>query len=236
MLFSKKNRSVVFASVLIVFSLVILSFNIRQSGEAGFFRQVIVETAAPLEQAIGSMVQGVVDVWQRYIFLVGLADENRLLKKKVDILTSEIVSHREVYLEGLRLKEHLGLRQKTELPMVTARVIDREGTSVFKSVLINKGTTDGIKVGMPVISTEGVVGRIIEASWNVSRVLLVIDFNSNADALVEGGRAHGVLQGGGSAGCILKYIERSEEVKIGDLVLTSGLGGIFPKAFCWGRF
>ncbi len=234
MLVPKKHRSVIVALVLIILSLVILSFNIRQPGDVGFFRKIIVETAAPVEHGIGMMVGGIADVWKRYIFLVGLEEENRLLKRKVDILTSEIVNHREVYLEGLRLKEHLKLREKTDLPMVTARVINREGTSVFKSILINKGTTDGIEVGMPVVTAEGVVGRIIEVSWNVSRVLLVIDFNSNADALVEGGRAHGILQGGGASSCILKYIERSEEVKIGDVVLTSGLGGVFPKGLLLG--
>ena len=234
MLFPKKYRSVAVAAVFIILSLFILSINLKQPTESGFFRKIIIEMAAPFETAIGMVVTGIGDVWKRYIFLVGLENENRLLKKKVDILTSELVNHREVYLEGLRLKEHLNLREKAELPAVTARVIGREGTSVFKSILINKGTTDGIKVGMPVMSTEGVVGRIIEASWNISRVLLVIDFNSNADALVQGSRTHGVLQGGGTAGCILKYVERSEEVKIGDLVLTSGLGGIFPKGLLLG--
>ncbi len=234
MLFPKKYHSAAVASVLIIISLIILSFNLKQPGEAGFFRKLILETSAPFENAIGTAVQGIGDVWKRYVFLVGLEEENRLLKRKVDLLTNEIIHHRDVYLEGLRLKDHLALREKTDFPMVTAQVIGREGTSVFKTILINKGTTDGIRVGQPVVSVEGVVGRIVEASWNASRVLLVIDFNSNADALVQGSRAQGILQGGGPAGCILKYVERSEEVKIGDPVLTSGVGGVFPKGLLLG--
>ena len=234
MLFSKKYRSVAVATVLIIFSLFILSFNLKQPHETGIVRKIILETAAPFENSIDSVLSGIREAWKRYIFLVGLEDENRLLKRKVDILTSEIVNHREAYLEGLRLKEHLGLREKTELPMITARVIGKEGASIFKTIVVNKGTKDGIKIGLPVLSVEGVVGRVVETSWNISRILLVIDFNSNADVLVQSSRAHGVLQGGGSAGCILKYIERSEEIKIGDLVLTSGLGGVFPKGLLLG--
>ena len=234
MLFPKKYHSAVIASILIIISLIILSFNLRQPEETGFFRKIILETAAPFENAIGGAVEGIGGVWKRYIFLVGLEEENRNLKRKVDLLTNEIIQHRDVYLEGLRLKEHLDLREKFDFPMVTARVISREGTSIFKTILINKGTTDGIAVGQAVISVEGVVGRIIEASWNVSRVLLIIDFNSNTDALVQNSRAQGVLQGGGPAGCILKYVERSEEVKNGDPVLTSGIGGVFPKGLLLG--
>lgn len=230
----KKYRAAIVASVLIVISLIILSVNLKRQGEAGFFRNLIIETAAPLENAIRSAVRGIGNVWQRYIFLVGLEEENRNLKKKVDILTGELTQYREVYLEGLRLKEHLALRENIGSPTVVARVIGREGTSVFKTILINKGTTDGIRVGLPVVSPEGVVGRVVEASWNVSRVLLVIDFSSNIDALIQGSRAQGVLQGGGATGCVLKYVERSEEVKIGDHVLTSGIGGIFPKGFLLG--
>ncbi len=234
MLLPKKYHSAAIASVLIILSLFILSFNLKQPGEPGFFRKLIIEIAAPFESVISSSIEGVGDVWKKYIFLVGLEDENRNLKKKVDNLTTELINYREVYLEGLRLKDQLGLREMTDLPMITARVIGREGSSVFKTILVNKGTADGIKVGCPVMSTEGVVGRIVEASWRVSRVLLVVDLNSNIDALVQGSRAQGVLQGGGATGCVLKYVERSEEVKTGDPVLTSGIGGVFPKGLLLG--
>lgn len=234
MLFPKKFFSIAVASVLIVLSLVILSFNLQRPVETGFFRKLVMELAAPMESAISGSIEGIRDVWKRYLFLVGLEDENRALKRKIDNLTAELINYREVYLEGLRLKDHLALRESSDVPMITARVIGRENTSVFKSVLINKGSVDGIRAGLPVISPEGVVGRTVEASWNVSRVLLITDFNSNVDVLIQGSRSQGILQGGGATGCILKYVDRSEELKIGDAVLTSGIGGIFPKGLLLG--
>ena len=187
-----------------------------------------------MESAISGSIEGIRDVWKRYLFLVGLEDENRALKRKIDNLTAELINYREVYLEGLRLKDHLALRESSDVPMITARVIGRENTSVFKSVLINKGSVDGIRAGLPVISPEGVVGRTVEASWNVSRVLLITDFNSNVDVLIQGSRSQGILQGGGATGCILKYVDRSEELKIGDAVLTSGhpMSACRPLSIC----
>jgi rod shape-determining protein MreC len=117
---------------------------------------------------------------------------------------------------------------------VAARVIDSDRTSLFKTLLINKGTSEGLRVGLAVLTDQGVVGRIIETSWHASRVLLMIDENSNIDALIQRIRAQGILQGAGAAGGNLKYISRTEEVLPGDVVLTSGLAGVFPKGLLLG--
>ncbi|MDD2672108.1 MAG: rod shape-determining protein MreC [Syntrophales bacterium] len=234
MFFPKKYHAVTIASILIVLSLVILSFNLKRPDEVGFVRKLVMEVAAPIESLITGTFEGIRGVWKRYIFLVGVEDENRSLKKKVDSLTNEIIRYREAYLESTRLKEHLSLRESQRMPMVSARVVGKENSSIFKTILINKGTADGMKAGLAVISVEGVVGRIVESSWNVSRVLLAIDYNSNIDAMIQGTRSQGILQGGGAMGCNLKYVERSEEVKVGDAVLTSGMGGIFPKGLLIG--
>ena len=95
--------------------------------------------------------------------------------------------------------------------------------------MINKGSTDGVKEGLPVISPEGVVGRVIECSWNYSKILLVTDYNSNIDALVQGSRAQGILQGGGHRLLRLKYVQRTEEVKAGENGHHLGARGGIPE-------
>ncbi len=234
MLVPKKYHTVAIASILIIASLIILSISINRPGETGFFRKLVLEVSSPLVNVINASIDGVRGVWKRYIFLVGLEEENRVLKMRIAQLTKEINDYRELYLEERRLKELFGLKESLHLSVVAARVIDRENTYIFKTILINKGTSDGVQIGFPVISSEGVVGRIVEASWNVSRVLLTIDYNSNIDALLQGSRVQGILQGGSSTGCQLKYVERSEDVKVGETVMTSGLGGVFPKGLILG--
>jgi rod shape-determining protein MreC len=132
------------------------------------------------------------------------------------------------------LRKILSTREQPHTAPVIAEVIGHEQSSVFKSILINKGTAQGLMVGFPVLNDQGIIGRITECSWNVSRVMLIVDKSSNVSALLQGSRTHGVLQGDGAAGCRLKYIPKTEEARIGDAVISSGLGGIFPKGIILG--
>jgi rod shape-determining protein MreC len=89
-------------------------------------------------------------------------------------------------------------------------------------------------VGLPVLTDQGIVGRIVEMSPHVSKILLIINENSNIDALVQENRIQGILQGAGSLGCSLKYVPKTETVNIGDTIISSGLSGLFPKGLLLG--
>jgi rod shape-determining protein MreC len=234
MLFPKKHQSIIIACLLVIISLIILSYSVKQPNEDGFFRRLVLETAAPLADMITVSFKGLNEVWKRYIILVGMEEENRRLKKENALLTQEIIQYREGYLEGIRLQKLLALQEKVKYPTITARVIDRDQTSIIKTILINKGTSHGLRVDLPVVADQGVVGRIIEASWHASKILLLTDENSNIDALVEETRIQGILQGAGSSGCSLKYIPKTETVALGNIVISSGLSGLFPKGLLLG--
>jgi rod shape-determining protein MreC len=233
-LFLKKYLAVIVAFILIAVSLVILSQSLRRPGSPGVVKKLVFEVTAPVERAINSGVGSVSGAWKQYLFLVGLEEENRELRNKIAALQGEVNTYREMSLEGSRLKKVLALEDSTIYPTVAARVVGNEGSSPFRTIMINKGSTDGVKEGLPVISPEGVVGRVIECSWNYSKILLVTDYNSNIDSLVQGSRAQGILQGGGHRLLRLKYVQRTEEVKAGEAVITSGLGGAFPKGLMLG--
>ena len=234
MLIPRKYQSIALAAVLLIVSLVILSYSAVRLSETGLLRKIVLETAAPIEDAINISLKSLHDVWKRYLFLVGLEDENRRLRHESAVLNDQINRYREGYLEGIRLRKLLNIKDDFKHRAVVARVIDNDRTTLFKTLLINKGTADGLRVGLPVLADRGVVGRIIESSWHASRVLLMIDDNSNIDALIQRSRAQGILQGAGSAGCNLKYISRAEDVQTGDVLLSSGLAGVFPKGLLLG--
>ena len=234
MLIPRKYQSIAVAVTLLIVSLGVLSYSAVRLTETGLLRKIVLETAAPVEQAINIALTSLHDAWKRYLFLVGLEDENRKLRRESAVLASQLNQYREGYLEGVRLQKLLDIKNGLQHRAVAARVIDREHTSLFKTLLINKGTSEGLRVGLPVLSEQGVVGRIIETSWHASRVLLVIDENSNIDALLQRTRAQGILQGAGSAGCNLKYISRVEAIQTGDVVLASGISGVFPKGLLLG--
>jgi rod shape-determining protein MreC len=234
MLFPKKHQSIIIACLLVIISLIILSYSMKQPNKDGFFRRLVLEAAAPLADMITVSFKGLNEVWKRYIILVGMEEENRRLKKENALLTQEIIQYREGYLEGIRLQKLLALQEKVKYPTITARVIDRDQTSIIKTILINKGTSHGLRVDLPVVADHGVVGRIIEASWHASKILLLIDENSNIDALIEETRIQGIIQGAGSSGCSLKYIPKTETVAPGNIVISSGLSGLFPKGLLLG--
>jgi rod shape-determining protein MreC len=238
MLVPRKYHSLIVAAVLLILSLAVLSYSATRLTETGFLRKMVLEAAAPVEDAVNVSLNGLRDAWKRYLFLIGIEDENRRLRKQNAAisasLSEQLNRHHEGYLEGMRLRKLLNLSESLPGRTVAARVVDRSRTSLFKTILINKGTADGLRVGLPVLSEQGVVGRIIETAWHASQVLLLIDENSNIDALIQRSRAQGILQGAGPSGCTLKYISRMEEVQAGDLVLSSGLAGVFPKGLLIG--
>ncbi|MEI6313550.1 MAG: rod shape-determining protein MreC [Syntrophus sp. (in: bacteria)] len=230
----KKYRPTAIVILVIVFSVILLILSMKMSSDTGFMRKFILDVAAPIERLIRMPLDKTITVWNRYLFLVGLGEENRRLKRDNDQLKNQLLRYQEGYLEGMRLQKLLTLKEQTGYASTTARVIGIDQKSLIKTILINKGTSHGIRNGLPVMNDQGVIGRIIETSWHVSRVLLISDGNSNIDALVQGTRVQGMLQGSGTMRCVLKYIAKTEEVKAGDLVVSSGMAEVFPKGLLLG--
>jgi len=225
----KRLYTVVALLILAAVFLISSSLYLKSPGKTSFLRKVVLEAAVPLGSGVNSALGSIGTVWKRYVMLVGLEERNRELEETVASLTQEVNTCREMALECMRLRSLMGMKGEVGFPTVAAEVVGRNRASVFRTVLIDKGSSDGIEAGFPVVTAEGVAGRIIEVSWNVSKVLLLVDYNSNIDALIQRNRCQGVLQGAGASGCILKYVQRSEEVRVGDVVVASGLAGVFPK-------
>ena len=227
MLLTKKHR--LGAGIFIIITaLFILLYNLRHPAP-GLIRKMALEMVSPLEMAINWPLQSLTDVWKRYILLVGREENNNRLRAENAQLLNELIKYREGYQEGIRLQKILKLRDSLPFSTLAARVVGRNPSSIFKIVLINRGERDGLRAGLPVMAVPGLVGRILETSWHVSRVLLIIDENSNIDVLLQESRAQGILQGASSSGCIVKYVSKTIDVKAGEVVISSGIGGVFPK-------
>jgi len=230
----RKYYTVTAVVVFVVVSLIIFSLNFKSPEKISFFRRVVLEAVVPLECAVDSVFSSVVGAWERYVLLVGLESKNRELEAEIVSLARDVSDYREISLDCARLRKLMNMKNDFNFPTVAARVVGRNKSSVFKTVLINKGTADGIKAGFPVMGTGGVAGRIMETSRNASKVLLLVDYNSNIDVFIQRNRCQGVLRGCGSSGGELRYVQRSEEVKPGDVVVSSGLAGVFPRGLLIG--
>jgi len=119
--------------------------------------------------------------------------------------------------------------------MIPAEVIASSPSAWFRTIVINKGHRDGLNKGMPVVTWEGVVGRVMRTSPGSSIILLIVDRNSSVDVLVQRTRARGIVEGDGASRCQLRYVPRTDDIQAGDRIITSGLGGIFPKGLSLGE-
>ena len=230
----KRSYTVITASALVLIFLIAFSSHFGSTEKTGFFRKIILEAVMPLERTINRAFDSIGKGWGTYVLLVRRGAETEKLEDKIVSLMRQLNDRNEVALECMRLRELMGMKDAIAFPTIAARVVGRNRLSVFRTVLIDKGSADGLEIGFPVVDAQGVVGRIIEISWNVSKVLLLVDYNSNIDALVQRTRSQGVLQGCDRAGCKLKYVQRSEEIRVGDIVISSGLAGVFPKGLLLG--
>ena len=191
--------------------------------------QIVLELFAPLQKMIQQVVQAMEGVWLSYFNLVRVHDENLRLNQENNSLKMENNRYRELLGTSRRLQELLAFKISNDWPKVVAQVIGRDPDRLFKAMLIDKGKNDGLKINMPVVNAEGVVGRLVSVSPNYSKVLLVIDQNSAVDCLIERSRENGIIKGLTDTVCRLDYFARTGDVVAGDFVVTSGLERIYPK-------
>jgi rod shape-determining protein MreC len=161
--------------------------------------------------------------------------ENDALKHRLDLLQVELQQQRILAERSQQLQQLLQLRDQSGLSTTAADVIGVGASPDFQTITINKGTNDGIKADMAVISPAGVVGRIVTPSRRAAKVQLLIDRNAAAGALIERTRVQGVVLGTGEGILRMEYVAELGDVKAGDTVLTSGVDGIYPKGFVIGQ-
>lgn len=234
-MFFKNYRTVIFIGAVVAAALILLSYSLKYNSGMGVVKKLVLEAAAPVQIFFNGSIEGVENAWKRYIHLVGLEDENLRLKNKIASLQAELIRYKEGALEAQRLKKLLSLQEEQPFNFTAARVIAKEQAALSKTLWIDKGSAHGLKSGMPVIVPPGLIGRLTDVSWHSSKVLLLIDENSNVDVLIQRTRVQGIVRGAGSRGCVVRYISKIQDVQEGDVVVTSGMSNIFPKGLLVGK-
>lgn len=201
----------------------------RGGHESGWLRGALLEVAAPVQKALSAPVDGVRNVWTQYVALRGVRGENERLRERLAQLEEENLQFREALVEGGRLGTIAEMRRDVEVPMRPAQVVGMDVSPWFHSVLIDRGRSDGVRAGMPVVTETGVVGVITATAPNAARTLLLLDAQSSLDGIVQRSRARGIVRGTGGDTLEFEFFVRGDDVQVGDLVITSGFGGVHPK-------
>jgi len=220
--------------IFILLSLILLSLSIGKGQAWNPAEKIAVQITAPFQKFFTGTITIARDIWSSYFSLVETHQENNLLRKRIDLLTLENSKYQELLLANRRLHTLLNFQQNTDEPLLPTRVIGWDSSGLFKSVTIDKGEHDGLTINMPVVNAEGVVGRVVSVCPGYSQVLLITDQNSAVDGLVQRSRGRGTLRGRGSSGCYFDYVIKTCEIEAGDTIVTSGMGGVFPKGLYLG--
>jgi rod shape-determining protein MreC len=193
------------------------------------------EGLAPVQIAASRLTEGGTGIIHDYFDLVGVQQENTRLRAELAREETQRARLAELEAENLHLGDMLELKQALALKSVAANVIGADASGLARTVVVEGGSDQGFDAGMAVLSTEGVVGKLIAVGPTSSRVLLINDHNAALDAFDQRSRVRGIVAGMVDDGLVIKYIDRSEDVKSGDTIVTSGLDGIFPRGLLVGE-
>lgn len=190
---------------------------------------------AEVERAISAGFSSVRRVWSGYAGLRHVKSENDALTRQLEAAQVALQQQRALAGRTRTLERLLDLRDRSNLNTLAAEIIAGGATPDFRTLTIDKGTRDGVGADMSVIAPAGVVGRVVIPSTRAAKVQLLVDRNAAAGALVERSRAQGVITGGGDDRLRLDYVSEVADVMVGDLVVTSGIDGIYPKGYVIGQ-
>lgn len=212
-----------------------LSCRTGESGPLGVVRSAFQTVTMPvryLGATVAAPFQGLGNIFTNLT-----ADQATLseLQAENDQLRARNVELEEDAESAQRLQDLLDLRDANNLQSTAARIISGSTDSWSSTVTIDKGTSSGLTAGMPVTSSSGIVGQIISCSASTSVVRLLTDENSSISAMIQSSRAQGMLDGSATGEVTLTLVRTNQQVSVGDTVVTSGLGGVFPKGLAIGQ-
>ena len=220
-------------TLLLVFT--VLSLSLKSSPALRKVQGLVVSMTAPGLEGLSYVGRSAKQLWLDYFYLIGVRRQNAELQRQLEEYKQREVHFQEAEQALTRLETLLDLKRQVALPVIGARVIAYDPTLWSRSAIINQGKAQGVKEGLPVLAPQGIVGRIVGVYPEYSKVMLIVDRKSSADAMVQRTRVRGMLKGKGGNRCSLEFVPKSADVQVGDLVLASGLVGLYPKGLVFGK-
>jgi len=226
--------------LLLFIALSLIGLALDKNDQLQAARSLPLRLMVPLQERFVSAIEGVEGIIRTIRQARGLEQRNKELRDLVDKLMIENVHLKEVEAENERLRKLLNFARAHPAydfmaAGVRGRVIGYDPSNLLRYLIIGLDSNHGIEKGMPVVTERGLVGRVIEVGPNWAKVMLIIDPSSSVNAIIQSSRAMGVVEGRVGRGLMMKYIPQGEVVNVDDIVLTSGLGGNFPKGLIIGQ-
>ncbi|MBI2027692.1 MAG: rod shape-determining protein MreC [Deltaproteobacteria bacterium] len=221
---------------LILFPLLFLSSQAQPKTKDIWYNKIIYYLTQPMIKLVTGSLSSIGDFYSNYIYLIHTKKLNEHLKEEVADLTQQIRQLKEIEFENERLRSLLDFRKQAPPSLSPpAQVISRDTSNEFETIQINIGSNAQVQENMAVVTPVGIVGRITAVLENSSTVLTLVDPASRIDAIVQRSRARGIVVGSFGNTCLMKHVSRTDDVQIDDEIISSGMGGIYPKGFYIGK-
>jgi len=195
----------------------------------------LIELVVPVQKALLFPVDATRDLWARYVALVGLRAENERLRARLAELEEQNLQYAEAIVASGHLQRIAEMRENFGVPLRPAQVVGHDVSPWFRSVLVDRGGSHEVRSGMPVVTDRGLVGLVTASAPHAARVMLLLDRQSAVDGMIQRSRARGIVRGTGTGQLEFTFMVRGDDVRPGDDVITSGVGGVHPKGLRIGR-
>ena len=233
--FRRRTGAVLLAVV--VGHVVLISAQVNTGSRVGVFEGMTFGLISEVQRAFSRVAGSTVRIWDGYVGLISVRAENAALRENLAELQFRLQQERALAQRARGLEELLGLRKNIGFSTVSARVIAGDASPYFRTATIDRGSGDGVRRDSAVVSPDGVVGRVVgDPGLRAAKVQLLVDRSAAAGAIIERTRAAGLVTGDADERLVrMQYVSNLEDVQLGDIVVTSGVDGIYPKGFVIGE-
>jgi rod shape-determining protein MreC len=225
---SNRATGIILITVLVAHAM-LMAFPAVAPSRTGLVRTILLDVLTPIEMLFDATTHGTGSLWTNYVALIGTRQDNERLRAEIAALRMEMDKNREDVSEAERLRRLLDLDHSGPGRRVVARVIGSDTSLSRRTVTIDKGRTHGLFADAPVVTPDGVVGRVIHTGHFSSIVQLLSDVESGVGVVVRGSRVQGIVRGDGSNQFLLDHIDDDSILAPGNELLTSGTDQIYPK-------
>jgi len=230
-----KERAVLVLIPLLILNLALLSVQIEGPSGTLLFKTWTLALQAPILAVSSGATESIRHVWHNYVWMVGARAENAQLHQSLNRFMMMKNTYEQTQRENFRLRQLLALNEALSLQSIGARVIARTPNYLSNIVYIDRGSEDGVPIDAAVISGDGIVGRVILVTKHQAQVQLITNPDASVGVILERTRTPGVLRGTGDLLLEMVYVANTEQVEVGESVLSSGLDGIYPKGIPIGK-
>ncbi len=231
---SQHNALVIFV-ILIIITIFIMTIDYHGKMYLKWVESIGLKLFSPINRGISLAADNTKNYLKALAESKAVKEENKELKEKIEMAYQENAILKEKLIAYDRMKKLLELKESFSYEMIPSLVISREPGNWFNSIIIDKGTEDGVRKNMAVATYRGLVGRVISVDSHTAKILLILDQRSAVGGMIQRSRDIGVVKGSESNYCYLEYLSHDADIKVDDIVITSGLGSVFPKGIVIGR-